>query len=234
MSFRDRKPPDWKYWRLMDEVMGWEAAALSLDIDPPSLTPHPQAWMAAPLGHRRLFTKDSFRSALEHADFDNRFRLIEDAFVPRHGDKVSYHNRGKIALSAFAAWCAESELDVSPELATLGGASPAATEAETAPNATLDPDEKVAALFDPVGTEELQTMFPTDAEWSKWAERASRNGLSAAHVGTAMFNPYLASKWWLAKHHPKGWDRARCDRTLANNLPHRSRDSRSLLTGKLD
>ena len=232
MSARDRKPPDWKHWRLLDQVEAWEAAALSLDIDPPSLTPHPQAWMAAPLGHRRLFTKDSFRSPQEQTAFDNRFRLIEDVFVPRHGDKVSYHNSGKIALPAFAAWCVENELDVSPEFATLGGVSHVTPE--SAPTAPSDPEEQLAALFDPVGTEELQTMFPTDAEWSKWAERASRNGLSAARVGAAMFNPYLASEWWRAKHNPEGWDRARCLRRLASILPARSRDSRSLLTGELD
>lgn len=94
-------------------------------------------------------------------------------------------------------------------------------------------DEELAALFDPVTVATLEKMFPAGDRWKQWAERAKRNGLSIARVGRGMYNPYLASTWFLGQGRP-GWDRAKCDRVLANNLPARSRHESHLLTGDLD
>jgi len=102
----------------------------------------------------------------------------------------------------------------------------------------LDIEEAISGLFDPVGTAALEKMFPTspanpiNSHWKKWAGKAAANGLKSARRGRGKFNPYRAALWWLNKHDPDGWDLARCQRTLANNLPVRSRDSRELLIGE--
>lgn len=103
---------------------------------------------------------------------------------------------------------------------------------EVAPKSD-DYDAELAALFDPVKVATLKAMFP-DEKWERYADRAPRNGLKVARVGHGIFNPYLAARWWLHKQAPDGWRWERCVRTLANNLPARSRDSKHLLTGDFD
>lgn len=94
-------------------------------------------------------------------------------------------------------------------------------------------DLNLASLFDPVKVTQLEKMFPTNGKWKGYAAHAKANGLrDAAKDGYALFNPYLAAKWWIAKGQ-NGWDWARCLRTLANNLPARSIDDSPLLTGNL-
>lgn len=102
------------------------------------------------------------------------------------------------------------------------------------PETTQDTDATIAALFDPVGTSQLERMFPAAGQWSKWADRAARNDLKVARVGRARFNPVRAAQWWLGRHASCEWDWARCCRVLANNLPPQSIDSRHLLTGKYE
>lgn len=96
-----------------------------------------------------------------------------------------------------------------------------------------DADALLAELFDPVRVAALETMFPDGGKWAGFAERAKRNGLSAARAGRSLFNPYRAAVWWISQG-PHGWKWDRCLRVLANNLPARSRDSRHLLTGEFD
>lgn len=103
----------------------------------------------------------------------------------------------------------------------------AATDASGEASAAADP----AALFDPVGSAQLEKMFPDNGRWASYTERAARNGLKdAAKSGRGKFNPYRAANWWLSTQNPNGWDWARCRRALANNLPHRSVDSAAMLS----
>lgn len=235
MSARDRKAPDWKGWSLLGFVRGWEAVALSMGIDPSSMEIQ-VSWEPSYDPYDRSFQKSSFRNRQEHDEFRWRLRLLGTAFAREQSGRVASWNTGEVSLTEFASWCVEKKLDVPAEFAALGGASPAATETEAVPNATPDPDEELAALFDPITTTQLQAMFPDAGLWAKWAERASRNGLLSARSQSEpkMFNPFLAARWWLAKQDPKGWTWERCLRRLANNLPPRSQDARSLLTGELD
>lgn len=94
-------------------------------------------------------------------------------------------------------------------------------------------EDDLARLFDPVPVAALEKMFPSDGRWKTWAERANRNGLSSARQDRAMFNPFIAARWFLQKGQ-EGWDWARCLRVLANNLPPRSKDHKHLLTGTAD
>jgi hypothetical protein len=96
-------------------------------------------------------------------------------------------------------------------------------------NLNQETDTELSRLFDPVGKNELEKMFPS-GKWHLWADKAQANGLISARVGRGKFNPYLAAIWWLKKQEPHGWDLARCQRALANNLPARSKGFESRLT----
>lgn len=104
--------------------------------------------------------------------------------------------------------------------------APFAPEAPGRP--ATNADAEFAALFDPVTAAALEKMFPAGEKWARWAERASGNGLKAARVERALFNPYRAGLWFLTRGLP-GWDNAHLFRVLANNLPARSQDKRELL-----
>lgn len=109
-------------------------------------------------------------------------------------------------------------------------------ENKTLPITTQDDKstkEKFAHLFDPVPVESLEKMFPSNGKWKLWAEKAKATGLSCAKITRAKFNPYLAGVWFIRRG-IEGWDEDRLNRTLANNLPERSRDYKHLLTGKYD
>ena len=94
--------------------------------------------------------------------------------------------------------------------------------------------EKVLVdLFDPVPVESLEKMFPANNKWKQWADKAKATGLICARKARAKFNPYQAGMWFIRKG-MEGWDEARLYRTLANNLPARSRDSKHLLTEDID
>lgn len=97
--------------------------------------------------------------------------------------------------------------------------------------AAYDHDKILAALFDPVPVESLEKMFPAMGKWRAWADKANANGLkAAAKEQRGTFNPYKAGVWFVSKG-VEGWDNARLNRTLANNLPARSHDDAHLLTG---
>ncbi|MCC7325651.1 MAG: hypothetical protein IT521_02455 [Burkholderiales bacterium] len=106
-----------------------------------------------------------------------------------------------------------------------GTAAPTITAAT---NPGTNAEDVLAEWYDPVTHAELETMFPADGQWKNWAERASDNGLKAARVARARFNPYRAAQWFLHRGIP-GWDQARVDRVLANNLPPRSQHQREFL-----
>lgn len=90
-------------------------------------------------------------------------------------------------------------------------------------------EEKLAMLFDSVTIQCIAKMFRCDdGKWEKWAERAKNNGLISARTARGKFNPYLVALWFLTKGE-NDWDLARCRRTLASNLPSRSRYQKHLL-----
>jgi len=104
---------------------------------------------------------------------------------------------------------------------------------QTNPADDADHTKTLAALFDPVPVAALEKMFPTNGKWKKWAEKAKANGLIDAREGTAKFNPYKAGAWFVNRG-ANGWDTAHLYRTLAKNLPPRSRDDAHLLTWDIE
>lgn len=139
---------------------------------------------------------------------------------------VTYHANPK-SISQLERECAAP-------LSSWTGTSEAKSEAF--PVTTQDDkstEEEFAQLFDPVPVESLEKMFPSNGKWKLWAEKAKTTGLICARVARAKFNPYLAGVWFIRKG-IEGWDESRLNRTLANNLPERSRDHKHLLTGNID
>ena len=73
-----RKPITWKLWATVPEVALWEAVALVLDIDPRSLQPLRDGWMAGP-GRGPVFEPRSFPSEAKREGFDNALSFAERA-----------------------------------------------------------------------------------------------------------------------------------------------------------
>ena len=246
------KTPDWDFWLNMPEVKLWQAVALSMNIDPDSLKHSGTAWMAGP-GKWSIFTNDSFSSSEQQIIFDKRLRLlvanksVKNGFSPGtlSMDDPAYHS---VRQSEFSPWAQSIGWDIPAELAAMArkhgeqAGAPAAqndapvTPAKVSPGDTAEDDDseaQLADLFDPVTVPTLEKMFPAGGKWKQWAERAKRNGLDKCRTGRGRFNPYLAAEWFLLQGEPD-WDKDKCRRKLAKNLPARSFDSRNLLTGDLD
>ena len=68
----------WKLWARVPTVALWEAVALVLDIEPRSLEPSANGWMAGP-GRGPFFTPRSFPSEAKRADFDSALSFAERA-----------------------------------------------------------------------------------------------------------------------------------------------------------
>lgn len=192
-------------------VESWGAELRAAAASGEVVARHPVTWL--PL--RELPESWDWLVALEEAD----------AFVKARG--MGWTCAGIVEHIA-------TELVGAQVTANSSGTSPDAHRKEVLA-AGVNDDDALAALFDAVTAQALETMFPDGGKWESHTERAARNGLGeAAKENRAVFNPYRAAQWWLRKQAPAGWDWARCLRRLANNLPARSLDSRHLLTGDFD
>lgn len=214
----------------MPDVELWQACALALNINPESLNLHPQNWMCPGIDIFQGYPSDEVKQQHE-----NLLRILNANLSNKQYFTNSFGR--DVKLSEFAAWCGHvvrdlTGCDIPNELAALGKDAQASTPVANAVEAgTID--DTLADMFDPATVETLEKMFPANGQWAKWAEKASSNGLINSRAGRAMFNPYKAGNWFLSKG-ITGWDIARLNRTLANNLPTRSKDNAHLLTGSID
>lgn len=139
------KPIAWKLWATVPEVALWEAVALVLDIEPRSLEPSPNGWMAGP-GSGPSFTPRSFPSQAKCADFDEALSFAERAakvagpIYLRTGLAVGMNKRtAQVSLAEVVAFFVSCEWpDIpAPLLALAPGAAniPAPTIADSAPAA---------------------------------------------------------------------------------------------------
>ncbi|MCB1984480.1 MAG: hypothetical protein H6936_03225 [Burkholderiales bacterium] len=94
---------------------------------------------------------------------------------------------------------------------------------------TYNSDSEIAMLFPSVPYTVLEETFPANGRWENWTKRAGRNGLSVARSGMALFNPYIASCWWITKKKPVGWSNERCLKILAKNYPEETQDYHHLI-----
>lgn len=220
------KLPDWDFWRNMPEVEWHEACALALNIDPDSVIRNDDGM--GMLGYDGTDTFRGFSSDEAANRFTKLLRLLNGNLNNREHFTATYQNT--VYLTEFAAWCVQLGWDIPQELAAL-----AKDVSQAAPVADVKPgtENTLSALFDPVTVESLEKMFPAVGKWKSWADKAKANGLIDAREGRGLFNPYNAAMWFLKKG-VSGWDLARCNRVLANNLPARSRGDEHLLTGGID
>ncbi len=111
--------PDWDTWRHIPLVKRWEAAALSLDIDPDPL--------------RRLNRSEcdpkTIAGKVAREEFEKRRRIIESQ---RYSTLPGCRNTRRIGIKPFAAWARRIGWDIPPELAAL------ADSAELDPQAELE------------------------------------------------------------------------------------------------
>lgn len=128
---------------------------------------------------------------------------------------------------------ADASRDV-PEAVPPADDTPAQKDFVAPMQATPDRTTELAALFDAVGHNTLDSIFKCQpGTWARHTERAKRTGLDAARTGRGVYNPFLAGLWWIEQS-PQGWTLERLYRTLANHLPPRSMDSKYMLTGDYD
>ncbi len=226
--------PSWFEWSNTPRTEPWKACALALNIDPNEVIRTTDGMGTLGSG---VITYGGFPSVEVAKQFSTLLRLLNANQFERHHFSEGFF-RG-VRLDEFAAWCAHVGFAIPPELAALAkAATQAAPMVEAAPVEQVVPaddhDKTLAALFDPLPVEAIAKMFMTDVtQWKKWAEKAKANGLIDAREESAKFNPYKAGVWFVRKG-AEGWDVARLYRTLANNLPARSRDNVHLLTSNPD
>lgn len=132
---------DWEFWRAMPNAKYWQACALSLSIDPDSLKPSPNAWMAGP-GSGPIFESKSFPSREAEERFDKRLRLLvanryDEKFFTLPMAKFSNLGPDEVRLHEFAAWALSvGWSDVPQELTSL--AQNKAVPAPAAPSIAMD------------------------------------------------------------------------------------------------
>ena len=223
---------DWRYWAAAGTTTLDEASLLSLGLEPPAPS---------------RYNEDLTGEAANRVSMAGRYlqsNVSVDWLIQRHERACQDVGKSLVSLHEFGAWLKSAGYDLPCGFPLPLNAAPSETLENTAPTdgefnhseaiSTTNhqgDDEHIAALFDPVGTAQLEKMFPSAGGWEKWAAKAKEKGLTVARVGRAKFNPYRAALWWLDTQNPEGWDWARCCRKLAGNLPNRSADFRHLLTG---
>ena len=156
-----RKPITWKLWATVPEVALWEAVALVLDIDPRSLQPLRDGWMAGP-GRGPVFEPRSFPSEAKREGFDNALSFAERA--AKVAGPIGMNKRtAQVSLAevvAFFVSCewpdipapllalvsAAAEITAPPVVPVPAAVEPAPVSKETTPPPLTTPD--IADAFD--------------------------------------------------------------------------------------
>lgn len=120
----EAKRPDWREWSHTPNVRGWQACALSLDIDPHSICVAGDDWMVSP-GSGPIFERESFPDEETGAKFDLRMRVLvanlgSDRFS-EHRTAVDLRRPGNsfVGLDEFSSWARSIGWDIPPELDTI-------------------------------------------------------------------------------------------------------------------
>lgn len=113
---------NWPYWAILPEVRQWEACALSLGLNPPSLKPSPNGWLLGRPGSAPMFDASSFASPEVEQEFENRRRLLEASIFKfpqffRTTSDLVVGARWKVTimLPEFARWAVHCKLKCLPD-----------------------------------------------------------------------------------------------------------------------
>ena len=117
----DRKP-NWKKWRLFPDVQAWQAAALSLDIDPNKIRFDKEHWS---------IEQPVFAESQEYADRIEVISANIGGVLPSCGRSFAHPFTRRTSLAAFAVWAESIDWEIPSELKALAKASkPAPTPPE--------------------------------------------------------------------------------------------------------
>ncbi len=183
--------PNWDKWSLMPEVELWEAAALSLDIDPDEVGTGSDSD-----GNVYMDIKDAFNGMSK--SFIDRLEIIERSagITLNPVSKSPWMTwKSKVPLSEFVSWCVKNKLQMPNELADKHDG-----------NKTPPPDfDKASPTYPPVDN------TSQDVKWRKAFEYESE-GLNALydliehHFFDENDNPiYDSVKWPLKKNLESDW-----------------------------
>jgi hypothetical protein len=113
MSPYDKYKPDWAFWRRLPAVAVWEAVALSWNIDPRYLIPHPSGCGSAGVAV----------SVIPPLGFDERLDLANRCIGGETLPAVQILPGGepKVTLQAFTRWAIDIGWLVPQELVELAG-----------------------------------------------------------------------------------------------------------------
>lgn len=97
----------------------------------------------------------------------------------------------------------------------------------------MEDSEEICKLFDPMIQKAIKLQFNlvTESDWTKYFNRAARNGLKDIREKGGRYNPAKIGEW-LVKNGL--YTQEQVDRKLANGLPARSKDKKHLITGDFD
>jgi hypothetical protein len=219
----------------------WQACALSLDIDPNTLTPTSTGWMAGP-GGGVFFEPESFRDKEHEENFNRRQRLLQanlsdSRFFSPNISNMGDSNRDHVRLSEFAEWTLSrpSPWDIPTELAKIAPTSADKRDLleknpQPEQNTRNDNSENFsrhAAFFDPLTATGLAAMFkvnrdpPENLTWwkSRIAQAYRLQLLKAAREDRGRYNPAKVADFLAAAGYI---ETGQLRRILANNLPERS------------
>jgi hypothetical protein len=167
----------------MRAVKEWQACALSLNIDPDSLKPHPQGWMAGP-GAGLFFTSDSFPSNDVEEKFEKRRRILRSNRWDRTIFTVPMQSGSCLApdevlLSEFAAWGISIGWNDMPReliaIATPVGLSPPVNQQPAQPSTAAEATVSLASEV-PVSARPENEITPSErrAQLDITRERGAR------------------------------------------------------------
>ena len=147
----------WKLWARVPTVALWEAVALVLEIEPRTLQPLRDGWMAGP-GRGPFFEPRSFSSETKRTDFDSALSFAERAakvagpIYLRTGLAFGMNKRtAQVSLTEVVAFFVGVDWPgiPAPLLALVSAAAGTPTENEPVSavgDGTPDPERRLAAL----------------------------------------------------------------------------------------
>lgn len=182
------KKPNWREWRHIEEVRLWQAVALSMNMDPHSVTRSRYEWMAG----EPLFEDANFQDDDESEEFHLRLRLLiankkAPAFTPSTLSMESPLFHG-VLLREFASWASEVMQwpNLPPELTSLAKDATASTPVKSA---SSSPHNEVSLPSSPDSVEQQLGWFDGTLGAKFWWKRKDVQPKDAAML-LCCFDPH--------------------------------------------
>ena len=210
-----RKPIAWKLWATVPEVALWEAVALVLEIEPGSLQPLRDGWMAGP-GRGPFFEPRSFPTEAKRAGFNSALSFAERAakvagpIYLRTGLAIGMNKRtAQVSLADVVAFFISCEWpDIPPPLLALVTTAASAPTSKAAPQVAADEAPPTAPVSNartppPLTTPDIADAFEgIDGQTAKqWRDKLSdvNNHQWLIEARAEKATAPRPTKWWPIK-----------------------------------